>query len=40
MVIGGQGIAVIKNPELYAVFDEITIDPLEALELISDIEYN
>ena len=40
MVIGGQGIAVVKNPELYAVFDEITIDPLEALELISDKEYN
>ena len=40
MVIGGQGITQVKSKELYTVFDEITIDPSEALELISDQDYN
>ena len=40
MVIGGQGITQVKSEELYTVFDEITSDPSEALELISDQDYN
>ena len=40
MVIGGQGINQTKTEKLYAVFDEITTDPSEALELISDQDYN
>ena len=40
MVIGGQGASESERPELSAVFDQITTNPSEALELIKDHNYN
>ena len=40
MVVGGQGVSKSNNPELFAVFDEITTNPTEALELIEEHNYN
>ncbi|MDG2474550.1 MAG: hypothetical protein P8M50_04625 [Paracoccaceae bacterium] len=40
MVIGGQGILKARHTELSMVFDEITTNPVEALELIKDRDYN
>jgi methanogenic corrinoid protein MtbC1 len=40
MVVGGQGVNQSKNPELSAVFDKITTNPREALELIAEQKYN
>ena len=40
LVVGGQGITKSNNAELKAIFDEITVNPSKALELISDREYN
>ncbi len=40
MVIGGQGISVENDLELYSVFDEITTSPIKALGLIKDEDYN
>ena len=34
MVIGGQGVAKGTNKKLYSFFDDITLSPAEALELI------
>ena len=40
MVVGGQGINQVKSPELFEVFDQITTNPCEALELIKEPSYN
>ena len=40
MVVGGQGVNQSSNLELLAVFDKITINPSEALELIDDHNFN
>jgi methanogenic corrinoid protein MtbC1 len=40
MVVGGQGVNQSKSPELSAVFDKITTNPREALELIAEQKYN
>lgn len=40
MVVGGQGVNQSSNPELFAVFDHITTNPSEALELIEEPNYN
>tara|TARA_X000001036_G_C20363258_1_gene677358 strand:- start:358 stop:744 length:387 start_codon:yes stop_codon:yes gene_type:complete len=40
MVIGGQGTTQSQTLELSGVFDKITTNPLEALELIMDYGYN
>ena len=40
MVVGGQGVSQEKSPELCEVFDTITTNPREALELITDQKYN
>jgi methanogenic corrinoid protein MtbC1 len=40
MVVGGQGVNQCSNSELLAVFDKITINPIEALELIKEHNYN
>ena len=40
MVVGGQGINQAKSPELFEVFDQITTNPSEALELIKEPNYN
>ena len=40
LVIGGQGIIKKRHPELSAIFDQITINPVEALGLITDENYN
>jgi len=40
MVVGGQGISQAKSPELFEVFDQITTNPSEALELIKEPNYN
>ena len=40
MVVGGQGVNQAKSPELSEVFDQITTNPSEALELIKEFSYN
>jgi methanogenic corrinoid protein MtbC1 len=40
MVAGGQGVNEYSNPELFEVFDRITTNPNEALELIEEQPYN
>ena len=40
MVVGGQGVNQSSNLELFAVFDQITTNPSEALELIEEPNYN
>lgn len=40
MVVGGQGVNVSENPALFQVFDQVTTNPIEALQLIEDHNYN
>ena len=40
MVAGGQGVNEYSDPELFEVFDRITTNPHEALELIEEQHYN
>lgn len=40
MVVGGQGVDQSNNPELHTVFNRITRNPNEALELLAEQSYN
>ena len=40
MVVGGQGVNQANNIALFTVFDKITTNPSEALELIQEHNYN